>query len=214
MNLVSWVKKWGFLYEEINFSDKSAIFFGDSVAYGHQINGNGFGYYVDSIANLSNYTNAAVNSATLNTETKGENNVIEQIKKNASTSYDFVILQGGYGDLIDQPEIGSITENYDVNEFDTTNGLQGVRTDHDASKEYWDIVKKTCNKWNVSYLDFFEGSTTYNGVTYAVGELDENATVVNLNRVEGDGQYHYGWHSDNITLTYKTKYIYLKMVKG
>ena len=188
---------------EVNaLEGKSAIFFGDSVAYGHQTNGNGFGYYVDNIVNLSNYTNAAVNSAALNTETQGENNVIEQIKKNASTSYDFVILQGGFGDLRDEPPIGTLTDGYVVSELDTTtfagaveytlylttttwenskigfiisydapNSNAGVRPDHNASKGYWDIVKAACDKWNVSYLDFFEGSTTYNGETKTYSEL-------------------------------------------
>ena len=181
---------------------KSAIFFGDSVAYGYSTNGNGFGYYVDSIANFSNYTNAAVNTAALNTTTQGTNNVIEQMKKNTSTSYDYVIIEGGYGDLRDEPTIGTLTDGYVVSEFDTTtfagaveytlylattswedarigfiisydtpNSEYGVRPDHAATKEYWDIVKEACDKWNVDYLDFFEGSTTYNGETKTYSEL-------------------------------------------
>lgn len=198
---MNWIEA-GTSIEEVSFADKTAIFFGDSVAYGHQTNGNGFGYYVNQEEQFLSYKNAAVNTATLNTETQGTNNVIEQMKKNSSTSYDYVIIEGGYGDLRDEPELGSLTDGYVVSEFDTTtfagaveytlylatttwedarigfiisydtpNSNYGVRPDHDATKEYWDIVKAACNKWNVEYLDFFEGSTTYNGETKTYSEL-------------------------------------------
>ena len=181
---------------------KSAIFFGDSVAYGYSTSGKGFGYYIDAIENFSNFTNAAVNTATLNTSTQGTNNVIEQIKKNVNNSYDYVVIEGGYGDLRDTPPLGSITDGYVVSEWDTTtfagaveytlylatttwedarigfiisydtpNSNYGVRPDHAATKQYWDIVKAACNKWDVEYLDFFEGSVTYNGETKTYSEL-------------------------------------------
>ena len=176
------------------FEGRSALFLGDSVSYGYYTDGNGFGYYIDSLVDLGSYTNAGVSSATLNTKTQGTNNVINQINQNKNNSYDYVIIQGGFGDLRDQHVLGSISTGYNIGELDTTtfagaveytlylatnywknskigfiisyytpNSNQGVRPDFNKSKQYWDIVKAACNKWNVSYLDFFEGSTTYNG---------------------------------------------------
>lgn len=104
--------------ESTEFEDKTVIFFGDSVAYGYSTDGNGFGYYCDEIAHFENYTNAAVNTATINTFTQGSNNVSEQLEKHKDESYDYVIIQGGYGDLRDIPSIGEITDNYDVNSLD------------------------------------------------------------------------------------------------
>ena len=40
-----------------------------------------------------------------------------------------------------------------------------------ATKEYWDVVKAACDKWDVDYLDFFEGSTNYNGEIKTYSEL-------------------------------------------
>ena len=194
---------------------KTAIFLGDSVAYGYHTGGNGFGYYVDSIVDLADYTNAAVSSATLNTSTQSTNNVINQINSYKGNSYDYVILQGGFGDLRDKPTLGNITEGYDVRNLDTTTfagaveytlyltttywnnakigyiisyysprSNQGVRPDFNKSKEYWDVVKAACNKWNVSYLDLFEGSTMYNGEVKSYTELLD---VYNANYISVDG---------------------------
>ena len=193
--------------ETISLEGKSAIFLGDSVAYGHSTGGNGFGYYIDEFENLGNYTNAAVGSATINTLTQGANNVIEQIKKYQNNDYDFVILQGGYGDLRDIATLGTLTNDYNISDFDTTtfagaveytlylatttwsnskigfiisydtpNNNYGVRPNHEETKKYWDILKSACDKWNVPYLDFFEGSTIYNGEVKTYSELFQVTT--------------------------------------
>ena len=197
---MDWVETRG--SKEVEFADKTAIFFGDSVAYGFSTNGKGFGYYINAQESFLSYKNAAVNTATMNTTTQGTNNVINQINNNKNTQYDFVIFEGGYGDLRDTPPLGAITNSYEAGSFDTTtfagaveqalylattywpnarigfiisydtpNSNYGVRPDHEATKEYWDIVKAACDKWNVPYLDFFEGSTTYNGETKTYSEL-------------------------------------------
>ena len=185
----------------VSFEDKTAVFFGDSVAYGYSTSGNGFGYYVNQINKFKSFTNAAVNTATLNTTTQGSNNVIEQINKNKSKSFDYVIIEGGYGDLRDTPPLGTLTSGYEDNfdtttfagavekilylvtttwkdarigyiiSYDTPNSNQGIRPNHAATKEYWDVVKAACDKWDVDYLDFFEGSTNYNGEIKTYSEL-------------------------------------------
>lgn len=188
--------------ETVTTEGKSAIFFGDSVAYGYSTNGNGFGYYINTTANFSSFTNAARNTATINTSTQGNNNIIEQMKNNKNNQYDFVIIEGGYGDLRDTPPLGNLTGGYKITEYNTTtfagaveyslclattywpnarigfiisydtpNSNYGVRPNHTETKKYWDIVKAACNKWNVQYLDFFEGSTNYNNETKTYSEL-------------------------------------------
>ena len=108
------------------FKDKTAIFFGDSVAYGYSTERNGFGYYCDEIAHFRSYTNAAVNIATINTFTQSSNNVSKQLKKHKDEYYDYVIIQGGYGDLRDVPPIGQLTENYDIRNLDMSAFAGGV----------------------------------------------------------------------------------------
>ena len=190
------------IVETVSTEGKSAIFFGDSVAYGYSTNGNGFGYYINTTANFSRFTNAARNTATINTSTQGNNNIIEQMKNNKNNQYDFVIIEGGYGDLRDTPPLGNLTDGYNINEYNTTtfagaveyslylattywpnarigfiisydtpNSNHGVRPNHTETKKYWDIVKAACNKWNVQYLDFFEGSTNYNNEIKTYSEL-------------------------------------------
>lgn len=192
------------LTDTIELKGKSAIFFGDSVAYGHTTDGNGFGYYINAEEKFSHYKNAAVSTATINTVTQGTNNIIEQIKQNKDDPFDFVILQGGFGDLRDTPPLGSLTEGYSISKFDTEtfagaveytlylavtywpdarigyiisydtpNSKYGVRPDHSETKKYWDIVKSACHKWNIEYLDLFEGSAKYQGETRTYSELFE-----------------------------------------
>ncbi len=183
-------------------NNKSAIFFGDSVAYGYSTGGNGFGYYADLLVDFGTFKNAARNSATLNTVTLPDNTVIGQIENNKITQYDYVILQGGYGDLRDVPALGTLTDGYDVSQLDTStfagaaeytlylatkywgtskigfvisydapNSASGIRSDYEKTKQYWDMLKAACEKWNVEYLDLFEGSAVVNGEEVTYSEL-------------------------------------------
>ena len=180
---------------------ESAIFFGDSVAYGHSTNGKGFGFYLDLQMHFKTYRNAAVNTATFNTQTQGENNIIEQIKKHQKEQYDYVILEGGFGDLRDVVSLGHLEEkgkqNYDTSTFagsvdyaldlitttwnhskigvvisyDASESHYGIRDDYKKVKKYWDILKEACKKWNVEYIDFFEGNFKKNGTKKSFSEI-------------------------------------------
>ena len=193
---------------EVSLKGKTVAFFGDSVSYGYLTDGNGFGYYVDQLEDLASYGNYAVASATLNTSTQTVNNVIEQMMNHKDESFDYVIMQGGFGDLRDMPPLGQITSGYNTGEFDTTtfagaveymlylattywedakigfivsyftpNSNSGVRANFEEAKKYWDILKAACDKWNVDYLDLFEGTAYYNGVLTSFNDILKVSTT-------------------------------------
>ena len=72
----------------------------------------------------------------------------------------------------------------------------------------------------VKYLVKVEGGQTVglsnvaSNVSYAIGELDHNAIVINPSRTPGEGQYHGEWLNDNVTLNNKTKYIIVSFRNG
>ena len=56
-----------------------------------------------------------------------------------------------------------------------TSTYGGYTAENEAMKEYWDMAKAACEKWGVSYLDLFEG-TTADGRSFSYDILDvENA---------------------------------------
>lgn len=194
--------------KNIIFRNKTAIFFGDSVAYGYSTGGKGYGFFCDEIADFKSYTNAAVNTATINTKTQQSNNISNQIEKHKNEYYDYVILQGGYGDLRDVPPLGRITESFNANDFDMntfSGGIEytlflakkyypnskigfiisynvpksnyGIRSNYNRTKQYWDVVKEACRKWQIPYLDFFEGKAFYNGIIQGYSDIFEVYTT-------------------------------------
>ena len=172
----------------VDHSQDTAIFFGDSVAYGYATEGKGYGFYVNEYLHFKDYKNAAKNNAVYNTLTQGENNIITQINDNSANYYDYIILEGGYGDLRDVPKLGKLNKignsDYDTETFagavdyaldlathiwkdskigviisyNTPENHNGIRDNYDETAKYWQILKEACVKWHVSYLDLFSGT--------------------------------------------------------
>lgn len=127
----------GGIEQRISLEGQRAVFFGDSVAYGFSTEGRGFGYYLQQQYGLAQQTNAARNTATFNTLTQGENNIIRQILQHQGEEYDYVILQGGYGDLRDLPPLGQLTPGKDRQAMDTGSFAGAVEYALSLAAEQW-----------------------------------------------------------------------------
>lgn len=102
------------------------------------------------------------------------------LKFNMTKDFDYVILQGGVNDAPKKVPLGEISDSFDLKSFNTSTFAGGFeRTLYNAVKyhgdtaaiafivtfkipkngtsveAYYDIAKKICDKWGVSYLDLY-----------------------------------------------------------
>ncbi len=161
--------------------NKSAVFFGDSIAAGIAEEMSAYGMTV---------TNKAADGARF-----GDGSILGQITAAGAGSYDYVILQGGVHDAALEADTGlvknagTISNNFFPEYFDTTTfggGLEmalywirkqypnakvgfvityqmpastlgGVTKKASEMRKYWSLAKQIGEKWDVQVLDLFDG---------------------------------------------------------
>ncbi len=185
--------------EVVSLSGKSALFIGDSVAYGQGNNGKAWSYYINRDYNLSTCTNVAVPGASWTyNSTTSTSRIINQYKNNTQ-NYDFVILEGGINDLtygstwgevsnskIIIPNSQIITEAMDeafnkaITKWPNSrigyillyNTQDSGRANHSTQlNAYHDLVISICNKWNIPVFDMYSGKVIENNREVTFDEL-------------------------------------------
>ncbi len=176
---------------------KSALFVGDSIVNAVKDPDHPYYGWAGRIGttNDMDWKNAGISSATISTALESsypENRVVNQLRENAGTDYDYVILQGGMNDSYAEREIGEISESYDPKGFDieTFSGameelLYAAATLYEGAKigfivtyatpnsnwggltadnaAYFRRAKEICEKWEVPYIDLYEGGVEEDG---------------------------------------------------
>lgn len=204
---------------------QSVLFVGDSItnAIKDDLKLNGWAGRIGT-QNKMTWKNAGVSGASVST-VRSSNRVITQLKNNVNNDYDYVIMHGGVNDAMDSAEIGTMSESFDVAEFDNTTfagGLEemfyyatmnyagkklgyivnyqtpnstwgGATTDMSA---YFAVAKQICDKWEIPYIDLYDGTITLDGVekTYSFDILDMTNTGSLYNKDAGEvhiGGYGY-----------------------
>lgn len=201
--------------EQNPLSQKSALFVGDSIVNAVKDPQHPYYGWAGRIGtqNDMDWKNAGISSATVSTalpSSEPDNRIVNQLKKNTTKAYDYVILQGGMNDSIAETELGEMSDSYQLEDFDistfsgameeliytaiteyedayigyivnyaTPNSTWGGKSADNA--EYFRRAKEICEKWNVPYIDLFEGGIEENGVyrSYSFDILQMN-TGVNL----------------------------------
>jgi len=164
---------------------KSALFVGDSLCqalYEQNIPnfGDGFGWAGRIMQmNEMSGTNGGISGASLS-DCRGLNVIINQLKKQAGNSFDYVILEGGVNDAWDAAPLGNIQ---DGDEFDPKTFAGALEYAFKFTKEsfpdakigyiiayqmpaspveslvdmsaYFDLAKEICKKWEIPYLDLY-----------------------------------------------------------
>ncbi len=221
-------------------SAKTAIFFGDSIAYGYRdtVAGQGWSYRLQQNYAMT-VTQKAVSGASF-TSIANRNHIPTLIQEAGSGSYDYVILQGGFNDAMGQnakpaPEdtaapVGTISNTFFPDDFDATtfageleksfyyikkqypnakvgyiityqtphSEYGGVTAKADEMRKYWGIAKQICDKWDVQYLDLYDGETV-DGQHYSNDILDMDNAASACVPGNGDHIHLNGTGYDRIT---------------
>lgn len=174
-------------YQSENYLYGKAIYCdGDSIARGTgtNIQGNSYYSYCNFIADANNMkiTQKAVPGTTLavqDDKTGNEKSITERVLE-MKGKYDFILLEGGYNDLFQKIQIGTVTDsnnksgNYD--KYTTAGTVETIcyflkknypdtptlfvlcqqRNDISNISEYWNVIKSALDKWNIPYIDISE----------------------------------------------------------
>ena len=174
-------------YQSENYLYGKAIYCdGDSIARGTgtNIQGNSYYSYCNFIADANNMklTQKAVPGTTLavqDDKTGNDKSITERVLE-MKGKYDFILLEGGYNDLFQKIQIGTVTDsnnksgNYD--KYTTAGAVETIcyflkknypdtptlfvlcqqRNDISNISEYWNVIKSALDKWNIPYIDISE----------------------------------------------------------
>lgn len=195
---------------------KSALFVGDSITAASSDEQRGWAGRIAGNNGMT-FVNAGVGGATVST--KKENRIINQFQKQRLNKYDYVIMHGGVNDAMTMAPIGTVSTSRDIEDFDTStfagaleelfynayqyqgtaklgyivnyatpNSGWGGYTQN--MKEYFDVAKQVCEKWNISYIDLFEGTVEVNGQTlsYSYDILKVNEPTYFLDSESGQAK--------------------------
>ncbi len=206
-------------------SGKSALFVGDSIMTGWRdsidskdfANGRGWGYRMRQNYGMSVDIAARAGEAMSTVRDSYMDPIYKQLEKNKYINYDYVILEGGFNDIMGNEKstaketapLGSMSSSYDIKSFDRSTFASGLEhllcyattnfpnakigfiitfetpyskrgngtADRNTTKKYFDLAKQICDKWNVPYLDFYDGATA-DGTKYFDIFYPEGRTLV------------------------------------
>ena len=172
---------------------KSALFVGDSITYGGTDGG-----WVSRIGRENSLvvTNAGVSGSAISITNRVANGdrarILTQLENNKANTYDYVIMHGGMNDAWDSWEVGTLSDSFDVADFDNTTYAGGLEelfyyaneyypdatlgfivnyatpmstTSGSAatSEVYFRMAKQVCEKWGIPYIDLFDGTVEVDG---------------------------------------------------
>lgn len=194
--------------------NKSMYCDGDSVSKGTGTNyfGNDYYSYCNYLAEKynMNMTQKSVPGATLANKTgEGENTqkrIVQRIEK-MSGNYDIILLDGGYNDMFQNIDVGTLTSssdksgNYDT--YTTVGALEricylittkypnakkmfvlGHRIQgYDTQDMYWDAIISVLEKWDIPYVDLRNDV----GLTNANDEIANQYFMYRTLKGKGDG---------------------------
>lgn len=173
---------------------KTAIFFGDSITHAEK----SWAYQIHKEFGALT-TNAGVSGASLST-IRPTNRIITQLENNKNSKYDYVILHGGVNDAWSKADVGTVSDSFDVADFDIdtyAGGLEEViyyanKYFPDAKigyiinyatplskngycndmSDYFTVGKQICEKWNIPYIDLYWGNIPGTDISYSYDLLE------------------------------------------
>jgi len=173
--------------------EKSALFVGDSISCGSQDNSLYYRAWAGRIGSVNemDYVNASVSGASCST-TRPSKRIVSQLMSNGDRAFDYVILHGGVNDAWDTETVGTVSEGFSPQSFDTSTfagGLeemfyQATRLFPNARlgyiinfkapsctkgtvsnmSAYVAVAKQICEKWDMPYLNLYEDEEFCNNV--------------------------------------------------
>ena len=218
-NLTTTYTKKVYTASNYKLENKRILFVGDSItaATSKYDNYSGFAGRV-GLGNYMQWTNAGVNGATI---TEGNNSVTDQIKKYKDNNYDYIIMQGGINDLHKEVVLGEVSDSFERDAFDDKTFAGGLEKLFYYAKKYNpdskfgfiityqtpntsyikdltirekqnELMREICDKWEIPYLDLYDGVVYDNGVITSYSDLLKVDT----------GEYFYNDRLTEIHLAY------------
>lgn len=206
--------------------NKTAVFFGDSITkgYGSKSHNYSWANYIGDNYDLKYSLNRGKSGWRVsNTDNNYINNLV---LKERGNKYDFVILHGGCNDIGNDVALGKISSSYDPKTFDDQTFIGGLEkylytvvtqwpkarigyiinysTPNNRirpvakSSIYYAEMRKVLKKWNVPYLDLFNG-VAFDGRSYStILSVDTNRYLPDTLHLNDEGYkvispYIYGW---------------------
>lgn len=111
--------------KETNKKDQSIIFFGDSITDGMANDMISWDYYMNQLNPFKKSTNAGSSGATFSNSRK-INMIVTQVLNHKNEHYDYVLIQGGVNDAMDEVPIGTMNDSYDPEDFDMSTFIGAV----------------------------------------------------------------------------------------
>ena len=169
------------------FTDKRALFLGDSICAANCESGKSYRSWCGRIESSTGMrcVNRGVSGASISVA-RGTNRVINQYTAVKDRAFDFIIMHGGVNDAWESAAVGTVSNSYELEDFNTktyAGGLEElfyhVTQNHPDAKlgyifnfatpkfttgrianmtEYYNVAKKICEKWNIPFLNMYEDS--------------------------------------------------------
>lgn len=159
---------------------------GDSVCRGTgtDLMGESFYSYANYITDLygmklKNDSKGGITLAKQKKKTGDEKSILERVKK-MSGKYDLIIIEGGFNDLFQNIKKGKVTDISDkkgkYDEYTTAGAVESISyflnknyknsyklfvlghrmVNEDKQDEYWSIIRRALEKWDIPYVDISE----------------------------------------------------------
>lgn len=203
-NLEASYTKSVYINSDIKLEDKDILFVGDDFTRAKNDDYYGFAGRI-GFGNYMNWSNAGRSGATVAKTSR--KHIKDQILDNKDNNYDYVILQGGINDMKKNVLLGEVSDSFEVEDFNSSTFAGGLeeliyytkKYNKDAKIGYiipyqtpnsdWgenitdrslqvELIKKICDKWEVPYLDL------YDGLVYEEGKIKTYSEILKVDTGE------------------------------
>lgn len=194
-----------YLENNNNLEGKKILFVGDSITEANSSLDNFKGWSGRvGLGNYMDWYNAGVGGATI---AYSNRHITNQLHDNKDEYYDYIILQGGINDMDREVSLGEMTDSFEVDDFDNSTYAGGLEELFYYAKKYnpnakigfiityqtpnsdwgdavtdrseWaELTRNICDKWEIPYLDL------YDGVVFADGEAKTYSEILKVNTGE------------------------------
>ena len=187
-----------YLEDYSKLEGKKILFAGDSITEADSIFDNFKGWSGRvGLGNYMDWYNSGVGGATI---AKSKRHITDQIMDSKDEYYDYVILQGGINDTAKGTALGTMSDSFDVEDFDNSTYAGGLEElfyytklynkdskigfiityqtpnsdwgDEVVDRSSWaELTREICNKWDIPYLDLYDGVVYENGEVKTYSEI-------------------------------------------
>lgn len=184
--------------------DKNILFVGDDFSRAKHDDYYGYAGRI-GFGNYMKWSNTGRSGATIAKTSR--RHITDQIIENKDNNYDYVILQGGINDMDKDVLLGEMSDSFEVEDFNNTTFAGGLEELFYYTKKYnkdakigyiisyqtpnsdWGekvndrleqvlLIKKICDKWEIPYLDL------YDGLVYEEGKIKTYSEILKVDTGE------------------------------